>query len=68
MEAIDVTEPDLGPSMRQLRQVRQRFGPELEQMLALHIALRACARDRSDVLGAMLAGSSRRRAGISAHA
>src|SRR5206468_618547 len=54
MEAIDVAQPDLRPSMRELRDVRERVRPKLQQVLALQIALGPFAGYRRDVLRAML--------------
>jgi hypothetical protein len=54
VKAIDVAQPDLRPPMRELRQIRERLGSQLQQMLALQIALGPFAGHRGDVLGAML--------------
>src|SRR6266853_2661161 len=53
VEAIDVADPDLWPSMRELGQVLQGGRPQLQQMLPLQIAFRALARDGGDVLRAV---------------
>src|SRR2546427_7477845 len=53
VEAINVADPDLGPSMRELGQVLQGERPELQQMLPLQIAFCALARNGGDVLRAV---------------
>jgi hypothetical protein len=45
MQAIDIAQPDPGTSMRERGEIVGGRRPELEEMLALQIALRALARD-----------------------
>ena len=53
VQLVDVADPDLGPAMNELGDVGERGLAEADQVLALHLAFGAPARDRSDALGAM---------------
>lgn len=63
VQTIDIADPDAGTSRRELGQVLERRTPELEQVLALQIALSALPRDGRHVLRAML-GQRRFRPGF----
>src|SRR5690606_7678561 len=54
VELLDIVNPPLRPPMRELRQVGERGGSEIEQMLPLEISPRALPRTCRHALGAML--------------
>ena len=63
VEPLDFVNPRARPPMRQLGQIRERRGAEIDQMLPLQIAPRALAGDGRHALGAML-GQDRALAGL----
>ena len=63
MQALDVVNPRARAPMRELGEIRERRGPEIDQVLALQVAARAFAGDGGHALGAVL-GQDRARAGL----
>jgi len=54
VQPLDLGDPGAGTPMRQLGQIREGRGAEIDQMLALQISARALARDGRDALCAVL--------------
>lgn len=63
VQALDLMNPGARPSMRQLGEIREGRGAEIDQMLPLQIAARAFAGDRRHALRAVL-GQDRAIAGV----
>ena len=69
VQPLDIADPRARAPMRELGEIRERRGAEIEQMLALQIAPRALAGDGRHALRAVLGQDrARARAGIAAHA
>jgi hypothetical protein len=54
VQALDFMNPCARPSMGELRQIGERHGAEIDQMLALQVATGALAGDGGHTLGAVL--------------
>jgi hypothetical protein len=54
VKAVDVADPHARPAMDQLGQVRERGATEADEVLALHVPLRALAGDSGDSLRSVL--------------
>jgi hypothetical protein len=54
VKPVDVADPHPRSAMRELGQILQRLATDLEEVLALHVALGPLARRRGHALGPML--------------